>query len=103
AHGLRAVRDRGLLGRGDRADPGHPARDGVDAAAPRAERVLEAAGRAARRGGRGPMNRLRDVVEREGGLRGDPLFRRGVELLQETPPTVVQPDAKERLWRGAAG
>jgi len=45
------------------------------------------------------MNRLRDVVEREGGLRGDPLFRRGVELLQETPPTVVQPDAKARVWR----
>jgi hypothetical protein len=45
------------------------------------------------------MNRLRDVVEREGGLRGDPLFRRGVELLRETPPTVVQPDAKARVWR----
>jgi hypothetical protein len=45
------------------------------------------------------MNRLRDVIEREGGLRGDPLFRRGVELLRETPPTVLQPDAKARVLR----
>jgi hypothetical protein len=45
------------------------------------------------------MNRLRDIVEREGGLRGDPLFRRGVELLQETPPAVVLPETRARVWR----
>jgi len=45
------------------------------------------------------MNRLRDIVEREGGMRGDPLFRRGVELLQQTPPTPVSDDAKARVWR----
>lgn len=45
------------------------------------------------------MNRLRDIVELEGGLRGDPLFRRGVELLQETPPTQVLPETRERVWR----
>jgi hypothetical protein len=45
------------------------------------------------------MNRLRDVVEREGGLRGDPLFREGVELLRKTPPTPAMPDAQARVWR----
>lgn len=45
------------------------------------------------------MNRLRDLVEREGGLRGDPLYRRGVQLLQETPPTSLPPEAKARVWR----
>jgi hypothetical protein len=49
------------------------------------------------------MNRLRDIVEREGGLRGDPLFRRGVELLQGTPPTPVLPDARARVWRAIRG
>ncbi|HXU03505.1 MAG TPA: hypothetical protein VN903_21215 [Polyangia bacterium] len=44
------------------------------------------------------MNRLRDVVDREGGLRGDPLFREGVELLQRTPPTPVTPEARLRVW-----
>jgi hypothetical protein len=44
------------------------------------------------------MNRLRDIVEREGGMRGDPLFRRGVELLQGTPPTPVLPDTQARVW-----
>jgi hypothetical protein len=45
------------------------------------------------------MNRLRDIVEREGGLRGDPLFRRGVELLQGTPPSMVLPETRSRVWR----
>lgn len=46
------------------------------------------------------MKRLRDGVEREGGLRGDPLFRQGVELLQGTPPTLVSPETRARVWRG---
>jgi hypothetical protein len=45
------------------------------------------------------MNRLRDIVDHEGGMRGDPLFRRGVELLQGTPPTLVLPDTQARVWR----
>ena len=45
------------------------------------------------------MNRLRDIVEGEGGQRGDPLFRRGVELLQGTPPTMVLPETRSRVWR----
>jgi hypothetical protein len=45
------------------------------------------------------MNRLRDIVDHEGGMRGDPLFRRGVELLQGTPPTLVLPDTRARVWR----
>jgi len=44
------------------------------------------------------MNRLRDAVDREGGMRGDPLFRRGVELLQGTPSTTASPEAKARVW-----
>lgn len=44
------------------------------------------------------MNRLRDAVDREGGLRGDPLFRRGVELLQGTPPTTAPAELKMRVW-----
>jgi hypothetical protein len=39
------------------------------------------------------MKRLRD-------MKGDePLFRRGVEMLQETPPTAEMPDVKQRVWR----
>ena len=45
------------------------------------------------------MNRLRDVVDGEGGTGGDPLFRHGVELLQKTPPTQVAPDTRARVWR----
>jgi hypothetical protein len=45
------------------------------------------------------MNRLRDIVGCEGGMRGDPLFRRAVELLQGTPPTPVLPDTRARVWR----
>ncbi len=44
------------------------------------------------------MNRLRDAVDREGGMRGDPLFRRGVELLQGTPSTTASPETKARVW-----
>ena len=44
------------------------------------------------------MNRLRDAVDREGGMRGDPLFRRGVELLQGTPSTTASPEARARVW-----
>jgi hypothetical protein len=44
------------------------------------------------------MNRLRDAVDREGGMRGDPLFRRGVELLQGTPPTEASAEARARVW-----
>ena len=44
------------------------------------------------------MNRLRDAADREGGMRGDPLFRRGVELLQGTPSTTASPETKARVW-----
>ncbi len=44
------------------------------------------------------MNRLRDAADREGGMRGDPLFRRGVELLQGTPPTEASAEARARVW-----
>jgi hypothetical protein len=39
------------------------------------------------------MKRLRDM---EG---DEPLFRRGVEVLQGTPPTAEVPDVKQRVWR----
>ena len=39
------------------------------------------------------MKRLRDM---EG---DEPLFRRGVEVLQGTPPTAEMPDVKQRVWR----
>jgi hypothetical protein len=45
------------------------------------------------------MNRLRDTVDREGGLDDDPLFRRGVELLRETPATQAPPETRARVWR----
>jgi hypothetical protein len=45
------------------------------------------------------VKRLRDIVGHEGGMRGDPLFRRGVELLQGTPPTPVADEVKARVWR----
>jgi hypothetical protein len=38
------------------------------------------------------MKRLRDM---EG---DEPLFRRGVEVLQGTPPTAETPDVKQRVW-----
>ena len=38
------------------------------------------------------MKRLRDM---EG---DDPLFRRGVEVVQGTPPTAESPDVKQRVW-----
>src|SRR4029079_17981364 len=64
ADGVRSVRDRGAVGRRDRAHPGHSAEHGLDAVAPRAPRVLRArrevsedargkARRAARGGGGG--------------------------------------------------
>jgi hypothetical protein len=39
------------------------------------------------------MNRLRDMDTDE------PAFRRGVEVLRETPPTPQAPDMKQRVWR----
>ena len=39
------------------------------------------------------MKRLRDM---EG---DEPLFQRGVEVLQGTPPTAEMPDVKQRVWR----
>jgi hypothetical protein len=39
------------------------------------------------------MNRLRDMDTDE------PAFRRGVEVLRETPPTPQVPDLKQRVWR----
>ena len=39
------------------------------------------------------MKRLRDM---EG---DEPLFRRGVDVLQGTPPTAEMPDFKQRVWR----
>jgi hypothetical protein len=46
------------------------------------------------------VKRLRDAVDHEGGLRGDPLFREGVELLQRTPPTTASTELRLRVWHG---
>jgi hypothetical protein len=39
------------------------------------------------------MKRLRDTDD------GEPLFRRGAELLRSTPPTPDDPDIRARVWR----
>jgi hypothetical protein len=44
------------------------------------------------------VNRLRDAADHEGGLREDPLFREGIELLQRTPPTSAPAELKLRVW-----